>query len=185
LPPIDYSAFVESLIDVLATNVYITVNGVTRGRPAAEWRAQLEPALFDGYEVGKSITAERYVEAITMFHSVGRRIERHLGTFDLALTPTLTQPPLPLGVLRTDTDFRSFRRAASSYTMYLAICNASGQPAASIPVHWTASGLPIGVQLIGHFGGEERILQLSAQLESAVRWGARRPSMLAGQSGRP
>jgi amidase len=184
LPPIDYAAFVESLIDVLATNVYVTVKGAVGGRPAAEWRDRLEPALFDGYEVGKSITAERYVAAITMFHSVGRRIERHLATFDLALTPTLTQPPLPLGVLRTDTDFRSFRRAASSYTMFLAICNASGQPAASIPVHWTTSGLPIGVQLIGRFGGEDRILRLSAQLESVVRWGERRPSTLVRQSAR-
>jgi amidase len=167
--------FIEALIDVLATNAHATVQAFTGGQAPEEWRASLEPALYDACEIGRSVTAARYVSAINTFHSVGRRIARHLAGFDLALTPTLAQPPLPLGTLRTDTDFRSFRRAVSKYTPFLPICNASGQPAASVPVHWTPTGLPVGVQLIGQFGREDLILRVAADLESDLPWRMRHP----------
>ena len=69
-----------------------------------------------------------------------------------------------------DTDFRTFRNAVGLYTTFLAIINASGQPAASVPVYWTESGLPVGVQLIGRFGHEADLLKISAQLEEAAPW---------------
>jgi amidase len=174
-PPIDYPMFIEALIDVLATNAHATVQAFTGGQAPEEWRASLEPALYDACEIGRSVTAARYVSAINTFHSVGRRIARHLAGFDLALTPTLAQPPLPLGTLRTDTDFRSFRRAVSKYTPFLPICNASGQPAASVPVHWTPTGLPVGVQLIGQYGREDLILRVAADLEIDLPWRMRHP----------
>ena len=96
--------------------------------------------------------------------------------FDIALTPTLTQLPVPLGQINTNTDFRTFRREVSRYTTFLAIINASGQPAASVPLHWTDTHLPVGIQLIGHFGREDQLLQLSSQLEAIAPWNNRRPS---------
>lgn len=69
-----------------------------------------------------------------------------------------------------DGDFESFRRKAGRYTAFLAIINASGQPAASLPLYWTDAGLPVGVQIIGRFGAEDTLLRLSAQLEAAAPW---------------
>jgi amidase len=69
-----------------------------------------------------------------------------------------------------ETDFRTFRNTVGDYTTFLAIINASGQPAASIPLYWANSGLPVGVQLIGHFGNETDVLRLSARLEEAAPW---------------
>lgn len=176
-PPIDYEAFVDALIAVLAANVVSTVNGSISGRPAHEWQEHLEPALFDAYNFGLSLSAERYVAAITTFHSVGRRLERFMTGWDLLLTPTLTQPPAPLGEFSTKTDFRTFRRKIARYTAFLAICNASGQPAANVPLYWSASGLPIGIQLVAHFGRDDLLLQVSRQLEIAAPWVSRRPTM--------
>jgi amidase len=74
-----------------------------------------------------------------------------------------------------DDDFRSFRKKAGRYTTFLAVINASGQPAASVPLHWSQSNLPIGIQLVGRFGAEATLLRLSAQLEGVAPWRDRRP----------
>lgn len=172
-PDIDYAGFIEAHIQVLTANIVVAVNSMAKDR---EWQSKLEPAILDGYFLGSALTAEQYVRAINTFHSVGRRMERHMADFDLALTPTLTQLPARLGEFSMQTDFRSYRQQVARYTTFLAIVNASGQPAASVPLYWTDAGMPVGIQLIGHFGREDQILQLSAQLEAAAPWAGRRPA---------
>lgn len=177
LPPIAFAKFVKAQIDVMAANAAVLVNGKIRKAPDTSWQALLEPAILDAWERGRRLSAEDYVLAITRFHTIGRQMEAAMAGFDFILTPTLCQPPLPLGQLSTDTDFVTFRTAASRYTTFLAIINASGQPAASLPLSWNAEGLPIGVQLIGHFGAEADVLRLSAQIEAARPWFHRRPAI--------
>jgi amidase len=63
------------------------------------------------------------------------------------------------------------------FTPWTAVYNASGQPAASLPLHWTPEGLPIGVMLIGRPAGEAALLALSAQIESASPWSKRHPAI--------
>jgi amidase len=57
--------------------------------------------------------------------------------------------------------------------------NATGQPAISLPLHWNAQGLPIGVQLVARYGREDVLLRVAAQLEEAVPWAGRRPPVSA------
>lgn len=172
-PNLDYWGFIDGLIDVLATNAALVIAGATRGRPPEQWSHQLEPAIFDAYQRGLATRSTDYVRAIAGFHQLSRVMESYMDGFDLVLTPTLTQLPLPLGSLSMDTDFRSFRRQAAQYTMFLAIINASGQPAASVPLHWTEDGVPVGIQLIGRYGDEDLLLRISAQLEATAPWSAR------------
>jgi amidase len=176
-PAIDYREFIEALISLLASNVTATVNGVAKGRPMAEWHDQLEPAYLDAYRLGKSLSAEAYIAAIGTFHSIGRRMEKYLEGYDLWLTPTLAQLPAALGALSSNTDFRTFRQQVARYTPFLAIINASGQPAATVPMFWSSTGLPVGVQLVGHFGRDDLVVQLSAHLEGAAPWAHRRPPL--------
>jgi amidase len=179
LPDVQYSKFLQAHIDVLATNIVAAVNGKVRGQATVEWQHLLEPAIFDGYQYGMTLSAEKYVLAINRFHAIARQLETHIAPYDFILTPTLTKPPAPLGYISTQTDFRSFRQKVGQYTTFLAIINASGQPAASVPLYATESGLPIGVQLIGHFGAEDEMLRLSAQLETAAPWVNRWPPIAA------
>jgi len=170
LPDIKYKSFLRSHQDVLAASVTLTVNGKLRSSPDAEWRTKLEPAIADAYDIGSALRAETYALAINRFHGIGRQMEVHMSGYDFVLSPTLTQLPAKLGVLTMDTDFRSFRNRIGDYTTFLAIINASGQPAANVPIHWTAENLPVGVQLIGHFGSDADVLRLSARLEEAAPW---------------
>lgn len=181
-PAIQFETFVKAQIEVMAANATVLVNGKVRKMTDDSWRELLEPAILDAYEIGRSLSAEAYILAITRFHSIGRQMEAHMSGFDFVLTPTLLQPPALLGDHSTDTDFRSFRTKVSHYATFLAIINASGQPAANLPLHWTPEGLPVGVQLIGHFGAESALLRLSAQLEGASPWFDRRPAIRGGQA---
>ncbi len=175
LPDIQFSKFVKAQIEVMAANAAVLVNGKIRKETDTAWQTLLEPAILDAWDMGRRLSAEDYVLAITRFHSIGRQMGAHMAGYDFVLTPTLTQPPLALGSLSTDTDFRTFRTQASRYTTFMAIINASGQPAASLPLHWTADGLPVGVQLIAPFGAEGALLRLSARIEAAAPWFNRRP----------
>ncbi|GAA0378842.1 amidase [Streptomyces blastmyceticus] len=97
--------------------------------------------------------------------------------YDVILTPTLAQPPLPVGALRNDEDPEAEFASLVPFTPFTPLCNATGQPAVSVPLHWTAQGLPIGIQLAGRYGDEATLISLSAQLEAAKPWAGRRPSM--------
>jgi amidase len=62
-----------------------------------------------------------------------------------------------------------FHRNAQ-FTPFTPIVNVTGQPAVSLPLHWSEAGLPIGVQLIGRPADEATLLRVSAQLEAARPW---------------
>jgi amidase len=95
--------------------------------------------------------------------------------YDLLLTPTLALPPVPLGwETEPDDPWEQFDRAAA-FTPFTAVFNVTGQPAVSVPLHWTDGGLPIGVQLVGPPLGEALLLRVSSQLEAARPWAGRRP----------
>lgn len=169
-PDFDYDAFVDAHSDVLAANVVLSVDARLKvlGRELRE--GDLEPAIRDGYDFGRSVPAARYAAAINRFHAVGRMMDEALAGFDVLLTPTLVQLPAPLGQLAMTGSFQTFRRRMSRYSTFLALINASGQPAASLPTHWTPSGLPVGTQVIARFGRDDTVLRLAAQIEASGSW---------------
>jgi amidase len=179
-PHLKFASFIEAMITVLASNVTLTVNGRLRQDRVPDWQEKLEPAILDAYHIGMGLSAETYCLAINRFHSIGRVLATYMTEYDLILMPTLTQPPALLGSFSTDDDFRSFRRKVAKYTGFLAVINASGQPAANLPLYWSNEGLPIGVQLVGRFGAEADLLRISAHLEAETGWTHRRPPALGG-----
>jgi amidase len=101
--------------------------------------------------------------------------------FDLLLTPTLAEPPVPLGTFDAapGNPLAGFMRAAS-FTPFTPPVNVTGQPAISLPLSQTADGLPVGVQLVAAYGREDFLLRVAAQLEEAVPWAQRRPPISVG-----
>ncbi len=66
-----------------------------------------------------------------------------------------------------------FQQVSAAFSPFTATFNATGQPALSLPLHWSAAGLPVGVQLVARFGDDTRLLQLAAQIEQVAPWFSR------------
>ncbi|MGB3066934.1 MAG: amidase [Ottowia sp.] len=139
------------------------------GRAARE--DELEPVTWEAIRLSQKVTGVDYASQFTRINQEVRRIGRFFQTVDVLLTPTLASPPLPLGALSTQAlTLNEFQQAASAFCPFTGAFNATGQPAISLPLHWTAEGLPLGVQLVGRFGEDATLLQLAAEIERAWPW---------------
>jgi len=117
---------------------------------------------------GELIFAQAYLQAVT------RAALRSLNAYDAVLSPTLATLPVPVGYFDEVDPAENFERQ-KRFTPYTALYNVSGQPAVSIPLHWTDAGLPVGVMLAGRMGEEATLISLSAQIEAARPWRDRHP----------
>lgn len=98
--------------------------------------------------------------------------------FDLLITPTLGEPPVELGTFANDPAAPMAPMArAGQFVPFTPAFNSSGQPAISLPLHWTPDGLPVGVQLVAAYGREDILLRVASQLEQAVPWAGKRPAI--------
>ena len=145
----------------------------------------VEPLTWALAEEGRSRTSGRYLLDHGLHQMVARAIAGWFeGGFDLLLTPTMAEPPVPIGTYDDSEGdpMDAFRRAipAGAFT---ALFNATGQPAISLPLHWTEDGLPVGVQLVAPFGREDLLIRAAAGLERARPWADRTPPVFAGASG--
>lgn len=136
----------------------------------------LEPATWRMYRNGLKQTSADYLLAVQDLQLISRDVAGLFDRYDVWLTPTLAQPPVALGYF----DYAPDRRAVhlqrlGEYTGFTLIANTTGQPAISLPLHWTDTGLPIGIQLTGRYGNEASLLRLAGQLERARPWAGRRP----------
>jgi amidase len=96
---------------------------------------------------------------------------------DIVLTPTLADVPAPVGGMRDDEDPAADFEAQKRFTPYTSPYNMTGQPAVSLPLHWTDDGLPVGIQLVARPMHESTLLGLAAQLETARPWAQRHPEV--------
>jgi amidase len=126
-------------------------------------------------ERGKKVTAMALYSALGSLRSKAREELGKTAMYDAVLTPTLAQPPAKVGGLRDDADPARDFENQKRFTPFTAQYNMSGQPAMSIPLHWTDENLPIGIQLVGRPGDEVTLLRLAAQLEAAEPWAHRKP----------
>lgn len=139
------------------------------GRPARE--DELEQVTWTAVQLGKTVTGVDYASQFNRINQEVRQIGRFFETVDILLTPTIASPPLTLGTLSTQTlTLSEFQKLASAFCPFTGAFNATGQPAISLPLHWTPDGLPLGVQLVGRFGDDATLLQLSAEIERAWPW---------------
>ena len=167
-------------MQIIYSNARETVELVEQvlGRPATE--EDVEKNNLAMARRDRSTGAD-YVRALNGIHALGRLVARFFLDFDLLITPTMPVPPMPLGLLSPSReDAEAQWRDVMRTIAYTSVFNASGNPAASIPLHWNGDGLPIGVQFVAPYGGEAALFRIASALEQAAPWAHRRPPIHAG-----
>ncbi len=125
------------------------------------------------------ISGADYLDAVAKVHAYGREMATFMTQWDVVVSPTLSEPPARIGRFAHATeDYEAYRIGPDgvfAYSPFCAAFNASGQPAASLPLYWTADGLPVGVHLGAAFGEDEMLISVCRELELARPWFDRRP----------
>ena len=128
-------------------------------------------------EIGREVSGTQYLSALEWCHAWTRRLAAWWATHDVLVSPVMAEPPPRLGELRNPETGRGRLNDLLHFTPQF---NVSGQPAMSVPLSWTESGLPVGVQFVGSHASEEMLLSLAGQLERAAPWAGRTPPLWAG-----
>ncbi len=176
---IDGAALVEAGLTIVTANLRATLDAraAELGRSLEE--SDVEPGTWLLYSLAETRTAAHYAQALRTIHAIGRKKAAFLETYDVLLTPTMAAPPPRLGVLSlSSTDLDARTAAIQRAVGFTQACNASGHPAASVPLYVDpASNLPIGTQIVARMNDEATIFRLASQLEQARPWFDRLPAI--------
>ncbi len=189
-PPHDDEALARDFLTIWFAQLHGQISGIKRrlGAPDSAFAADSLAVAEIGRSAGVGALFQSldnvnlHIRALTDFH------ER----YDLLLTPTLAKPPLKVGSVDTPPLLQRASRVIAKvhagkllnatgvldqlitdnlgWVPYTQLANLTGRPAISVPLHWTASGLPLGVQFVGPLGADRLLIRLAAQLEEAQPW---------------
>ena len=137
----------------------------------------VEAVTWAVYNRGLQVSGVAYAEAIAAIHAAGRKLAAFLADWDVLLTTVLAGPPPRLGYFDQNGNVDAFTTRVNEYLSITPLHNATGTPAMSVPLHWSADGLPIGVHFAGRYGEEATLLRLAAELEAAQPWFDRVPTL--------
>ena len=138
--------------------------------------ADVEPTTAALAEMGRAVSAADYIAAAKWVSRYTRRMAAWWDDgFDVLVTPTLGGPPPKIGYLKPPPgDPMGNMDKIFGLMAYTPQFNMTGQPAISLPLHWSADGLPVGVQLVAAYGREDVLLRVASQLEEILPWRDRR-----------
>jgi amidase len=179
-PQLDHASYREANIIVMAANIGKGIDVMSRVMNRTPSADTLETATLAAYELGKSLSAFDLLKVPPIFNTVSRSFGEFFQTWDILLTPATSAPAAPLGTYNQNAKGQTMEKWwdwKGSFVPFLAHFNVTGQPAMSVPLYQSASGLPIGIQAAANHGREDLLLQLAAQLERALPWKDRRPAM--------
>ena len=196
-PPVDGEACALAFLTIIATELRSEIELIAQLAGRRPHARDFEPATYSLGLLGRATGAVEYAHAAHTLQLAARRMAPFFEQHDLLLTPTLATPPALIGALQpTAAETRAMRAVNAvhggallkalgvakqlaaktfAYMPNTALFNATGQPAMSVPLHWNAAGLPIGMQFVARLGDEATLLRLAGQLELARPWFERVP----------
>ncbi|MFD2102925.1 amidase [Tabrizicola soli] len=181
-PAVDVPMMMRAWTDIVGVGTALSIRSKLGDRPP---RAdEVEGVSRGAWAHSQTLHPTRYLQAVGEIHAFGRQMA---GFFDkgpdVILTATLAEPPARVGRFTPTTEdyvaYRTGPQGIFAYSPFCAAFNASGQPAASLPLDWSSSGLPIGVHLAAAFGQDETLIALCAEVERAAPWAGKRAPMAA------
>lgn len=176
----DVPMMMRAWTDIVAVGTALGIRSALKGRP-------LTADLVEGVGRGACAHAEtlhptRYLQAVGEIHAFGRQMAAVFDSGpDILLSATLAEPPARVGRFNHSTEdyvgYRTGPQGIFAYSPFCAVFNASGQPAASLPLGWSKDGLPIGIHLAAAFGQDETLIALCAEVERAAPFAGKRAPM--------
>ncbi len=196
-PRLDGEAFSLAFVTILAAELRADIKEAARVAGKKISVSDFDPSSFGLGMLGKALSAEDYASAARYLQSSAREISRFFESCDVLLTPTLAQPPVPVGALQPSASektliqligsfdggnllkslgiIKPLAAATFEFIPWTPVFNVTGQPAMSVPLAWTESGLPVGMHFVGRFGDEATLFRLAGQLEQAQPWAQKTP----------
>ncbi len=194
--PVDDAALAEDFLTSWFVNCAYSVDEAKAAAGATD--RDFEPDTRVMAALGRATDPVALTRALERRHVHVRRVAAFHETYDLLLTPSTATPPPRIGAFDVPAPVQLAQRTLLSlriagvlrhtpvveqmisqnlgWVPYTQLANLTGRPAMSVPLHWTADGLPMGVQLVGRLGAEPQLFRLAAQLEQARPWADRRPT---------
>jgi len=158
---------------IWAANIVKLVDRVAAAMQRTPSPENLEATTWSAYQYGKTIKAVELLQALDVNNRISRAVGGFFQKYDIFLTPTTAQPPLPIGSLNANAsnlDIRQWMEQGYAYAPFTSLFNITGQPAVSLPLGWNGENLPIGMQFVGRFSAETTLFRLARQLEEACPW---------------
>jgi amidase len=183
-PTFDYEEYLHATCVAWSFGLYAGMEmfaGMMRRKINEE---TLEPVMLSFYNYSKGLTAADMFMTEFAFNRFRRMFGKFFEKYDILLTPTLVKLPEPIGKytkMRTDIDYVEYMRLQDKVRIHPPAANVTGQPAISLPLGHSQSGLPIGVQFMARFGEENTLIRLASSLEKEMPWHDRIPPVHASR----
>lgn len=172
-----HDEFFEHFRTIVAVQNVVMLSGLEEALGRQMGRPDVEGDTWALMNIGREVSGAQYVSALEWCHGWTRRLAAWWAEHDVLVSPIMAEPPPRLGELRNPETGRGRLNDLLQFTPQF---NVTGQPAMSVPLHWAAGDLPVGVQFVGAHASEEMLLSLAGQLERAAPWAGRTPSLWAG-----
>ena len=182
-PKADHDGMMHAWTKIVACGTALWIDSTTKARGETIKQGDLQGVARGAMKYAQTISGADYLQAVNKIHAYGREMAAAFEDYDIILSATLAEPPAKVGRFTHDRDdYENYRVGAGGvfeYSPFCAVFNASGQPAATVPMHWTDDGLPVGVHVAAPFGDDATLIALCAELEKAAPWAHQRPNMVA------
>lgn len=179
-PELSLAALAKAWRVIVGANLWNGINARTQALGRALAPDNVEPVTRAWIDEARQLSATDYAAAVQTMHGAGRTMGGFFQDYDLLLSPTMANPPLPLGQMDTTVDDLDhfYNNLLIAEIPFTPLFNMTGGAAMSVPLAWSDDGLPIGIHFGADAGGEAILLRLAAQLEEARPWADRRPPLL-------
>ncbi len=197
-PQIEGERFSLEFVTILAAELRADIEETARAAGKKVSVKDFDSSSFGLGMLGKALSSQDYASAARYLQTASRKIAMFFEDYDILLTPTLSQVPVKIGSLQPSASEKSLINILGSidagwllkamgiikplaaqtfeFIPWTPVFNVTGQPAMSVPLHWSDEGLPIGMHFVGKFGDDAGLFRLAAQLETAKPWNQRIPA---------
>ncbi|SEA05898.1 amidase [Thalassobacillus cyri] len=169
--PFEFEAFANHFITSWIAGGSLLIKHMAKWNETKPSKDKLEPISYHVFNLGSHLSASEYEEARVMLMRESQKIHTFHDQYDVLLTPVLNGLPSLLDSFSNGEDAtKDMMYNFTDICSFTPIANVTGQPSMSVPLYWTAHGLPVGVQFTGRLGKDDLMFRLAAQLERAQSW---------------